>query len=115
MDLQHMNKDMLIKLIQTCKQDLEEELKRYKNLIKQCEEAKVKIVSCEECNKLMRIEGKSAWISVDVHTFLCHNCKKILCSQCRILLRTPGNIYCCFAFCKSCSSKPLGEGLILDV
>ena len=64
MDLQSMNKDMLIKLIQTCKQDLEEKLKEKEEFIqkglnigvicvcseKDCEEICFGFEKCVSCS-----------------------------------------------------------------
>ena len=69
MDLQGMNKDMLIKLIQTCRQDLEEELKGKDILIEKCV-ASGAIAPCKECQELCVKSGDS-----------CCNCMSLVCKK----------------------------------
>lgn len=69
MDLQSMNKDMLIKLIQTCRQDLEAEIKRRDIMIEKCV-ASGAIAPCKECQELC-VKSRDS----------CCNCRICICQK----------------------------------
>lgn len=71
MDLQHMNKDMLIKLIQTCRQDLEEELKRRDEIIERCKNK----------DYFGRICREAGCLEVSVEHTKCCTCGKFHCQK----------------------------------
>lgn len=107
MDLQSMNKDMLIKFIQTCRQDLEEENKKYKRVFEQLTEAKVNISMCKECDKLICVIGQYDILSIQRY-FCCYSCTERFCLDHAVTLSSYRSQF----FCSKCSTKALQEGWI---
>lgn len=101
MDLHSMNKDMLIKLIQTCRKDLEEENKKQIDLLKQCDEEGVKFDVCKTCNKLLYMSKDGRYFSF-AGCYTCWRCRKFLCEEHRICVLRDG-MQC--TECDECNKK----------